>query len=102
MKRIVIVLWLAIVLAGCGATNGFACKPVALSQLGVRCGNAFAVKHTREISEVTWDFGDGQTATGAEVIHTYTQAGKYKVTMKVTYRSGNEESIPDYITVPLE
>jgi tetratricopeptide (TPR) repeat protein len=32
---------------------------------------------------VTWDFGDGQTATGAEVDHVYLSMGSYTVTLTV-------------------
>lgn len=31
----------------------------------------------------TWDFGDGQTAQGKEVTHTYAQPGEYKVVLVV-------------------
>lgn len=35
-----------------------------------------------------WDFGDGGTATGAKVTHTYANAGKYKVTLTVDDNTG--------------
>jgi PKD repeat protein len=31
-----------------------------------------------------WDFGDGETATGAEVTHTYTRTGTFTVKLTVT------------------
>ena len=34
-------------------------------------------------SSVTWDFGDGETATGAEVTHTYTKPGIHRATLRV-------------------
>lgn len=34
--------------------------------------------------EFHWDFGDGTTATGARVEHTYTQEGDYQLTLKVS------------------
>ncbi|MFC1570857.1 PKD domain-containing protein [Candidatus Omnitrophota bacterium] len=37
-----------------------------------------------------WDFGDGQTAEGANVTHTYTEPGNYKVFLKVDDGSGTE------------
>lgn len=36
------------------------------------------------ISSYAWDFGDGQTGTGATASHTYTAAGTYPVTLRVT------------------
>jgi len=36
----------------------------------------------------TWDFGDGSTASGAKVTHTYDKSGKYKITLKVDDNSG--------------
>jgi PKD repeat protein len=36
------------------------------------------------IATYTWDFGDGNSATGVQVRHRYTQAGKHKVTLRVT------------------
>lgn len=39
-------------------------------------------------SSVTWDFGDGNTATGDTVIHTYTLPGNYNVTMNVIMPGG--------------
>jgi len=37
-----------------------------------------------------WDFGDGSTATGSSVSHTYTEPGNYKVFLKVDDGSGTE------------
>lgn len=36
-----------------------------------------------------WDFGDGNTGTGARVDHTYTRAGTFTVTLTVTDNSGS-------------
>lgn len=37
----------------------------------------------------SWDFGDGNTATGAKVTHVYTAPGRYKVTLKVDDGTGS-------------
>jgi PKD repeat protein len=37
-----------------------------------------------------WDFGDGHTATGLKVTHTYTKPGDYTVTLGVQAHRGNE------------
>ena len=46
-----------------------------------------------------WDFGDGVTASGASVTHTYTAGGLYTVRLTVTDDSGRQASTSDTITV---
>jgi len=46
-----------------------------------------------------WHFGDGTTATGSVVKHTFAEAGKYKVTLVVENESGNTASTSTTITV---
>jgi PKD domain-containing protein/beta-propeller repeat-containing protein/all-beta uncharacterized protein/S-layer family protein len=46
------------------------------------------------IVSYAWDFGDGSTATGAVVSHTYTQPGLYYATLKVTDNEGNINLVP--------
>ena len=43
----------------------------------------------RTLSNVKWTFGDGQTASGATVSHTYTAAGTYEVKAELTTKDGN-------------
>lgn len=40
------------------------------------------------IADFTWDFGDGQTATGANPTHTYSTPGTYQVRLNVTDNLG--------------
>ncbi len=40
------------------------------------------------IVRYSWDFGDGSTASGKSVIHTFTVIGEYSVTLTVTDSSG--------------
>ncbi|MDQ8043628.1 MAG: PKD domain-containing protein [Patulibacter sp.] len=44
------------------------------------------------VPTVTWDFGDGGSATGAEVAHTYASPGAYTVTVRATDAAGNVSS----------
>ena len=44
------------------------------------------------IIQYKWDFGDGETATGAIVIHTYTKTGRYAITLTVNDDSGQQSS----------
>ncbi|GAA6143162.1 PKD domain-containing protein [Hydrogenophaga sp. 5NK40-0174] len=46
-----------------------------------------------------WSFGDGATARGSTVTHTYTSAGSYRVTLTVTDTAGREGSASENITV---
>ena len=46
-----------------------------------------------------WDFGDGETATGAEVTHTYTRTGTFTVTLKVTDSAGRVGSTTEPVKV---
>jgi PKD repeat protein len=39
-----------------------------------------------------WDLGDGTTASGAEVSHSYSAAGSYRVTLTVTDNDGLSSS----------
>jgi hypothetical protein len=42
-----------------------------------------------EVADVNWTFGDGASATGEEVTHTFDEAGSYEVTVTVSDPSGN-------------
>ncbi|MEQ9401365.1 MAG: trypsin-like serine protease [Longimicrobiales bacterium] len=46
-----------------------------------------------------WTFGDGATATGSTVVHTYTEAGAYTPTLTVTDARGATASTTGRITV---
>jgi PKD repeat protein len=39
----------------------------------------------------TWDFGDGTSGSGQAVIHTYTQAGSYTVTLTASNSQGEAQ-----------
>ncbi len=46
-----------------------------------------------------WTFGDGTTATGPSVVHSYSAGGTYNVTLKVTDRGGNTSTLVEPIVV---
>ena len=48
-----------------------------------------ASKSTPQITQYSWDFGDGEKATGQKVCHTYTLEGTYTVTLTVVDSLGN-------------
>lgn len=51
------------------------------------------------ISEYSWTFGDGETATGATVNHTFQVAGSYTVTLNVETPGGLSHQTSTLITV---
>jgi PKD domain len=46
-----------------------------------------------------WDFGDGHTAVGASVVHSYAKAGTYAVKLTTVDRGGNVASVSQGIIV---
>lgn len=46
-----------------------------------------------------WDFGDGQTASGASVTHTYGSAGNYTLSVKATNTASQSSTASQQITV---
>ena len=51
------------------------------------------------LGETTWSFGDGTTANGTSLSHTYTSAGTYQVTLRSADTLGNITSTIGTITV---
>ena len=45
-----------------------------------------------DITQWSWDFGDGTTSTDASPAHTYAQAGNYEVSLTVTDSEGNTDT----------
>ncbi len=84
---------LTVTTATCSATS---CNWIYLGPYDVPCGTLLqpaigVIQYEKTIavfdqsitsgmnSSITWDFGDGFTATGSPVIHTYTDEGSYEV-----------------------
>ncbi|MDG6222611.1 MAG: PKD domain-containing protein [Candidatus Bathyarchaeota archaeon] len=51
------------------------------------------------ITTYTWNFGDGTTATGAIVTHTYENSGSYKIELTVTDNEGATDSTTSTKTI---
>ncbi len=73
----------------------FSASPVSgIAQLDVAFDGTQSTDPDGSISLYEWNFGDGQTATGKNVNHTYTNTGTYSVTLKVT----DNENATDTLT----
>jgi len=48
-----------------------------------------------EVTGLEWDFGDGVTASGLDVSHTYAEAGEFTVTFTATDEHGLDDPTPD-------
>ena len=52
------------------------------------------------ITNYSWDFGDGTTATGVSPTHLFSTGGTYQVTLTVTDSAGNIGSITQGVSTP--
>jgi chitodextrinase len=49
--------------------------------------------------EYAWDFGDGATAAGESVYHTYSEPGNYLLTLAVTDKYEQSQCVTQKITI---
>lgn len=57
--------------------------------------------YSGNVGSSEWDLGDGNTATGTFVVHTYSQEGNYQVSLKSTSSQGCKDSTSKTISVVL-
>jgi PKD repeat protein len=94
---------LAVIAAGCGTqsefspvgpTVGFSAGTIAIAPAGAIVGtwvileNRLASDPTGNSLSFTWDFGDGDSATGEATSHVYTTPGDYYATVTVSSSEG--------------
>ena len=61
--------------------------------------SAEAADNRSGIASIRWDFGDGNSATGAKVKHAYKRAGTFLVRVTATDGAGNSASKTSVIVV---
>jgi gliding motility-associated-like protein len=59
-------------------------------------------KHTGNLNQCNWDFGDGQAAYDCSPEHTYTKSGNYQVLLKVLSADGCSSQQLESVTVVRE
>lgn len=86
------------------AVNATTCNPCTLSA-PTKTGfddSSIATYHERGVASYRWDFGDGTTASGQTVSHTYEGGGTYTVALEVTDVHGGVGRGTRTVTVPNE
>jgi PKD repeat protein len=89
------------VLAGQTPTANFVFSPAAplVGQTVQFNASASSVPTGRTIASYSWNFGDGNTATGVTASHAYATAGTYNVTLTVTDDIGDQATISNPVSV---
>ncbi len=95
---------LALVLAACNPIPIITVNPskVVVNEEVTFDGSETMVTATPEGATAVkfeWNFGDGETATGKEVTHTYTRTGTFRVTLTVTDSAGRTGSATEPVKV---
>ena len=62
--------------------------------------NGAADQSDRQVTSFSWDFGDGTTATGQEVVHQFASEGIYTVELTTTYEENSKAT--DSIALTIE
>jgi len=73
--------------------------PQASVQRGTSLAFSASAGTGASIASYTWNFGDGQSATGQSVSHVYATPGDYTLSLTVTDAFGNTGSADDQIAV---
>ncbi|WP_281423668.1 PKD domain-containing protein [Microbacterium flavum] len=71
----------------------------AVSGLGASFDGSGSADAEGPVASYAWDFGDGQTGTGATTSHTYAGAGTYHVTLTVTDGAGATGSVAQDVVI---
>jgi len=94
-----------VLLSGCTALNsppvaGFTCNPPSGgAPLSVSFNASGSYDSDGNIVSYQWSFGDGSSGTGAEITHTYQNAGSFVAKLTVTDNQGGRDTSSKTITV---
>ena len=77
---VVIISWYALPAVNYSIDNNQGCTPVVVTFNNLTAAGASPT--------ITWDFGDGTTATGGSVTHSFTGAGCYDINLDITTTDG--------------
>jgi hypothetical protein len=101
MKKILFIsLFCSVFFAGMNSCKKDTPAPTAKFEFVI---NGYQVTFTSTVTDVTkylWDFGDGETSTEANPVHTYVSSGTYSVKLAVTGGGGNADVSKDVQTLP--
>jgi PKD repeat protein len=108
--RLLLVGGLALLLGGClqPATNtqptaSFVFEPLhgyRYAPLEVLFDASGSTDLDGRIIDYKWDFGDGTSGSGIQVVHTYSYPGEYQIELVVYDNRGGSERMTETITVP--
>lgn len=102
---IVLLIPVLALLSGCAALNSppvasFTCNPPSGgAPLSVSFNASGSYDSDGNIVSYQWSFGDGSGGTGAEITHTYQNAGSYMAKLTVTDNLGAKDTSSKTITV---
>ncbi len=66
---------------------------IAVSEQELTFDASKSIDPDGQISEYSWDFGDGSTGTGVKTRHTYSKPGKYNALLTVRDNSGHKDAL---------
>jgi PKD repeat protein len=92
-----------LVSASVAPVAAFVFSPAAplVNQNVVFNGDTSKASSGHTITQFSWNFGDGATASGFTANHTYTQLGTFNVTLSVVDEAGQKGSVSQAVTVTL-
>lgn len=102
---LVLTISVAIFLSGCGFTNqkpeaDFSVSPSdGEAPLEVSLDAGVSNDPDGELVSYTWDYGDGDEGSGKTKVHTFDNAGQYKIELTVTDNDGETDKSTATVTV---
>ena len=84
-------------------TATFSANPTSgHAPLAVSVNGSASTDSDGTIADYAWDFGDGNTATGATAANTYASSGSYTLSLTVTDDGGASDTVTETINVDVE